>query len=841
MFTQAIRLCASVAIKCKPFSGAILAMALLASPAAMTRAAIQNPSVEQLKVANTQSFTEMAAAVKVLLQIHTHAVKAQKPNHDLQQKILEKAGECITTVAPRYKNYRHLSKENQTAARRLHAELRAIILQIRDNNRETIADLQENMLDQLQDTTAFFKSPCWQRPQYLLTLSSYWLGWNGYYGSQTLAANDPQRSHLLKEAIKGFSRAFIDFKENGAIVSSLFGRGMCYSLLKAYERARKDLKSARMRMSRDNPLYFRCLYEDVRIIYRTGNYETAQRRLAKIAEDFPRDRIPEEIAASLDQIRSKVLIALLEKKGPASQQKQAMAADTPHRRFFRQAKQLAVNPAAVPAFYRYVRENWQSMEDMTFAELGPVGHMALGDVHFDKHRYARALHYYTPLWKDYPAFLSQYQDSVWFRSAYGHCRLKQWEKALIFLTPFHERFPDSPLAHQAADLYYAAANSHYETQPTGPAQKQFIHSIRTYIKQYPDQNPKLNKALFSLAKHYQKSGHLKKAAVEFALVTEDSPNWPAAQHHLLQYYVDALANQHAGGQNYAPETLAIYNRGLQLIKNYNAVVQKQTPSKTIKKMQPGMAILEAQLLMQGPNCDYEKVIKTLQHFETQRPIDTKIGLAALRLRLACYHRLNQMGKVQKELARFSVSPALQKDGHLLLRRIADTHYHQGFQLHKQAPSSADNPHWNTALLVFQKIMHISKDSPKLQDHFESTQLRMASIYIEQNRLEPAEALYREILAKNSLSADAIYNLGLLYEKQQKWDQALETWRQFTDGVEAGSYHWFEARYKTAVTFTHLGNPQKACDILTITLVLHPDFGENALKDKYLDLKSKACQ
>ena len=59
--------------------------------------------------------------------------------------------------------------------------------------------------------------------------------------------------------------------------------------------------------------------------------------------------------------------------------------------------------------------------------------------------------------------------------------------------------------------------------------------------------------------------------------------------------------------------------------------------------------------------------------------------------------------------------------------------------------------------------------------------------------------------------------------------------------KTGTYHWFESRYKTAWAHTKLGNNHKACEILTITLVLHPDFGDDELKQKFIGLKNKLCK
>ena len=75
----------------------------------------------------------------------------------------------------------------------------------------------------------------------------------------------------------------------------------------------------------------------------------------------------------------------------------------------------------------------------------------------------------------------------------------------------------------------------------------------------------------------------------------------------------------------------------------------------------------------------------------------------------------------------------------------------------------------------------------------------------------------------------------------QWQDALTTWRKFSDGTKAGTHHWFESRYKTARALFELGKKDRACDVLTMTLVLHPDLADRELKKRFLDLKSKSCE
>ena len=101
-------------------------------------------------------------------------------------------------------------------------------------------------------------------------------------------------------------------------------------------------------------------------------------------------------------------------------------------------------------------------------------------------------------------------------------------------------------------------------------------------------------------------------------------------------------------------------------------------------------------------------------------------------------------------------------------------------------------------------------------------------------------IYLDNLEQNPESADAIYNLGLISEKEDNWEDALKTWRRFSDGVKNGSHYWFESRYHTAKALYNLGQTENACEILNMTIVLHPELRDNAFKTEFMKLKNDIC-
>ena len=109
------------------------------------------------------------------------------------------------------------------------------------------------------------------------------------------------------------------------------------------------------------------------------------------------------------------------------------------------------------------------------------------------------------------------------------------------------------------------------------------------------------------------------------------------------------------------------------------------------------------------------------------------------------------------------------------------------------------------------------------------------------QMAKAKAIYQEILQRDPKSADAIQNLGLIYEEEGQWEEALATWRKFSRGLETGSYYWFESKYRTATVLNHLGKGDEACKIITMLHVLHPDLRDEEFKQKFTKLQGEVCR
>lgn len=791
-------------------------------------------SINKLNPAIFQSVQETEKAVLLIAQNQKEALSKSEMPFDFQKLILTKSGECISALVAIQIKSSDNHAYNKQKVKEIFLNLRKILKQILTSNEKIISDLQENTLDTLNDPASFLKSPKWQEPQFLISLSSYWIGWNGYHTSMLFDDNDPMFATLLNEAIKGFSKAFLDFTEDDVIVRSLLGRAMCYGKLKIYDKAGQDLKLVKKMIGKEDPLYIRCIYEEIRITYETGNYEIAARSIDEFKEDFAKDKIPEQIKKALDTINFRILVALEGKKAKAQSIK-----DETNSTIFEKLKQVANNPAGADELYRYVKMHAPEIEGLPYEKMGPIASMALGDMMFEKKDYNRALKYYLPIIKDSPSYLSHRIDGVWFRTATIYCKKEQYGDALFYLKQFHEKYPGSVFLSQSVALYYAASINYYSKEKSHEAYNLYIDALEAYINKCRINCTEMSEAHFRMGKHYQKTGNSKKAADMFSLVKPDSINYPSACYHVLQYYLDELDLLAKKGQQNSHEAKIIYKKGMVLLAEYKKAEDKAIHSNYFKKINPHIIILQSGLSFYGSDTDIKNNLKKLKEFEKRFSGNNNLYLNALLLKIKIYQRLGMIEAGQKDLNKFSAKDFWNTDAYKMLSNLAQNFYNEG-RTEEEINTGAVNS-LDFALLVYTTLYKISCKKPEHQKYCDIAQLGMARIYTDKNQLDEAEAMYKDIITRNSMSADAVYNLGLLYEKREQWEKALKIWRKFSDGVKSGTYHWFESRYKTAYALAKLGDNSKACEILNITMVLHPDLGSTELKDKYLRLKAVTCK
>jgi tetratricopeptide (TPR) repeat protein len=828
-------------ISFKIFAATLLLFILAtAYPPSAIYAASPLKTINGINVSDIGSLKKMAQALDLMASTLSRSVSGSGATpFDFQKAVLTKSGECVSALVSLGGNAARLTPAIRQDKINLFLKNRGILSQILALNEKIIFDHQENTLDNLSDPLVFIRSPEWQNPQYLISLSSYWIGWNNYYTTLYFSNGGDQKNKLLDEAIKGFSRAFVDFEEDSVIARSLFGRGLCYRQKKAYVQAIQDLELVKQKVEKEDSLYLRCSYEVAWILYETGKYREALNRMDDIQSDYTGKKIPDEIDAGLTAMKSKILIA---SSGQAANDKNGdrNAAVMDESYIFNELKKMSSSYNGANELYRYSREKVDRLKKLSPAQLGPIAAIAVGDTLFDDTHMDDALAFYLPFYKERHAYLNDRMDGIWFRIAYTYCKKEQWDRAIVFLAPFAKKFPASSRIEEVASLYYVAASSRYAKGGNSSVYKTYIAAIRLYLNRCSSPCPYKDEAHFQLGRHYQKIGQEDRATAQFNRVGNDSPNRFLAKYHALQYYVDTLSSLNKADRKASEAWEKTYRNGTKCLKKYRTLASEHANDKSGKKIAPHMRILSADLLHYGSDSDIRDAIKILDGFEKQYPEDRQLVLKAMVIRVTGFYRLGMMSRMEKDISRFVSVDTPDRDRIDALHKLADNFFRDAESLNKKEFKEKSEKPYAMALMIYQKLAPFScdKDSP---DRFcGMTLLRMAKIHENENRFDEAEAAYLMMMEINPSSADAVYGLGLIYEKMREWDKALAIWRKFSDGMADGSPLWFESKYRTSQALANLGEFKKACDILTITMVLHPDLKDEEMTRDYIALKNRVC-
>jgi tetratricopeptide (TPR) repeat protein len=787
-------------------------------------------SVKELAVDQIKTPQEMKAALRLL---HSRSLEAQEKNQftfSLQKTILSKSGECTSTIV---EFEQQATKEE---IKWLFATNRKAIKAVLNWNQKKIEDLQETKLDQMEDTAVFFASSEWQQPHYLISLASYWLSWNGYYSAIFYPAADPDRKNFLEESIEGFSRSFIDFKEESIVLRSLFGRALCYKELQQYDQAIRDINAVIGKIDKNDALYQRCRYEKVLTSYLTGNYQSVLRELDIFREEVGRKTLSPTMDTELKKLRVKTIIAMAEEE---VQEKEGNSKSLYRKALHELNRLVEIDEKQVGELYRYVNKHAASLSDLSYSELGPIGYLALADWYFNQKDYDRAILYYKNLHSSSSKLITKRMDDIYFRLGYCLNQKKRWHEALTSFESLFKQFPNSAFTGKASCLYYvAAANSYGETTDSTPYAT-YMDATKRYVTHCTETEGK-SEAHFQLGKFYQDRGKKKQALEAFSRVKKDTPHYAEAHYYLVQSNVDKIESLNRRGKPRSKDAKKLYLEAQKQLEEYQSLLLKQAEGPSRKELEAHIVLLQAKLYIYGPEGNYTEALSKLKNFESGFPDNKLLFIIAQRLRVECYQKLQLFQEAQEEINAFINGGPINSDRWAFLNECAKEFYEESKKLRNSGKKIQASQNADIALMIYKHLSSFALQGTSYERFFDSIQLRMAEILSDENKTAQAKALYQDQLKRDPDSADAMYNLGLLYEQEEQWEEALATWKNFSGGFKTGSHYWFESRFHTAKVLNKLGKRDKACEITTMIEILHPNLRDEQFKKKFLVLHNDVC-
>ena len=837
-------------------------------------------AVEQLNISETSSLNELESSLsRMVASSKKSTTDKTQANFKLQEALVIAAGDAASKIFSLYQSPQKPGNQsdNPSTSRRKQAETllldnRELLQHLLKHNEAVVRHFQEHELDKMADPVKFFESEQWQMPQKLISLASYWSGWNGYYASLLMEPDLALRKTILNESIEMFSRSFIDFAEDEITTKSLYGRGLVYKQLEIFGRAAYDFKSVKQRVGREHPLYLSCLYQEALISYEKGNIKVAGAILNSIRSNYLQQDIPEPIRLGIKKLAAQFIISpdgkaskaspiiaktstqtgdkiAKPKQGKSSSETTKPLSKTEINSRFQLLKSVANNdPELFDQFYQYSKQHFSGLTSLSYEELTPIGTLAVADAYFDARNFDAALVLYQQLLKNKPKVIQSHADGVWLRSAFIYSHQKKWSMATDLLAGFSKQFPGSNYLEQVAELYYSAAISQQRGAKNRSNHQTYIQATLNYVE-HCQSCPRIDDAQYELGRYYIRQQKRAAALSAFSKVRPGSTHYFIASFHVAEAQISTLESLARKSQTQSAEALKRHNAAKQILTRYRNTGVKD---KAAAPLRPNWVLLQARFNLLPIAPDYAAAIARLERFNSLLPKDntaTPLRIRGATVRAIAYQRLEQHKQFETTITRLadkaSGASAAALPNYQALQRLANRFYHEAaitpVNQDSTEPTGTQSHAVSAAQFIYQQVAIISRNQTSTQKHLSAVEFRLAELYRRNQQLPQAVKIYRDLINQNPDSADTLYALGHTYRKMQQWRNALETWRQLSDGLDAGSPHWFEARYQTALSMQKLDRGDKACSIAKMTRILHPNLASSEFSQQFSTLETQSCE
>lgn len=712
-------------------------------------------------------------------------------------------------------------------------------------NQTRVDDMLEEKLEQMQHKDAFFASPEWQQPQYLLSVISYWLGWNNYYAALLYQAGVKDRYALLEEAVSCFTRTLPDLQEPALARRCIFGRALCFKEQKKYEKALQDMQSLMANVPRGDLLYMQAGYEQALISHLSGNHALAVKQIQGLQAGGASGAMPQQIQDQLKQLQTHIALAIAEKTG-AGTGAAGKESDLGSMQELRRV--VEDDPTRAGVLYRYVFDRAERLQAVPEAELGSIGGMAVADWLFDRKEYDAAGVRYQRLYAAPDRPIAAYRDGLCFRLAYCHAQKQQWQDALACLEELFQKSPGSSFGGKAACLYHVVAAQAYQLQPSEGLFARYIKAAECYVKNCPEEQDK-SEAYFQLGRYRQQQGRLDDAQTAFARVGRDSTHYDEARQsalricaNRLQTDVEAFESLMHEGQGQSEKAVQLYRESLKRAEDCHKTF---TGTKTLdgdSELDAYVTILLARLYLHAAEPSPRKALPLLKGYEGRYVLKTQQAVLhdmARKLRLECCLQLGLLEEAEREIAALTGTAAVDKTTWAFLTACAERHYSRAMEGQAQAPADESGRDVQAAMVIYKSLAGIAGKDDAYGHLYDPLRMRLAGLYSLDHQPAQAAAIYQEQLQRDPASADALYNLAVAYEKQDKWEDAVSAWSRLSRGLAPGDSHWSEARLRTAQALIRLGKHKEACEVIAVTEARDPS-RDAAMKRNYAELQSAYC-
>jgi tetratricopeptide (TPR) repeat protein len=701
----------------------------------------------------------------------------------------------------------------------------------------TVKEMEVLQLGAMEDEEAMeslYASRRWKELEVTVSIANYRLNKAKYYWALVCPDNSPEKIKLLKEASDGFLYSYNVVYQNAQLTAySFLGRALCIRELGNFQESIKELDYIIQKgeESLSPTILWRARYERARTYLLAGKeYDCLQEVNILLNNTIDSDTDP-NLVNNMKFLKIKasfIMITRKENKLNPQQVKDIYSEALITAKQLIKVSDYWQNQVFSVLTQDIVRE-YLMQQDLHDPYIGWI----LGEGLFYEKRFAEAISFFKTALSTTASERHPDKGDINFKLGICYYNLKRFKEAIPYFAKSIFRYPKADTLEKAAYLHYRS----YENLYGENWSKSYIKAIDHYLKHFP-QHPFASDAHYRLGKYYGQKEKRLAAIRELEKVKKGSRYFIQARFFIYKYRTEEFERLRAKP---GTDIKQLYRDAMIARNKFMAAIGRKSRDKWqrrgLNEIMGYAALLSAKLFIYGPEGKYQQAIDVLKNFERTFPNQKELFPLVKILRIEAFQRLQDFKKAKEEVKRFIKSYNTSPKAQEILSLLAEQFSEKGDRVEKPPISSDAALEKNKiAILIYENLFSTTQE----EDIKEDIQYSLAPLYLKLGDYQRAKSIYQEIIMKNPQSIQALNGLGEIYEREEKYQQALEYWRILEEKLTVGDPAWYDAKYRLAATYDKIGNKQQACKILTVTRLLHPDLGGKDSKHKFLRLEEKVC-
>jgi tetratricopeptide (TPR) repeat protein len=734
-----------------------------------------------------------------------------------EQQLFGSLADVSVEVANRYDAWaRAGTADAKSSAAGLADGLLPLLERLYDYHQGKIDRAQNQIIAQDGNPEVLYDQRWWQIDRGFALAAAGQLSWLHYRCAMLHPEQKEKRKEWLKKSVKEFSE-FVYSNDPKMSGESLLGRALAESELGEREAAIGDLQAILDR-GKDSPLYGPAKLAMVQVKAGGGGAD-ALGESAKMLADAQTSGMSEDGLNQIKLLRLEALASAGGKGGMTDAQRreaQALAHELSQlgASWSKRVYDIAVSHLKDPRMLlgNTVSAEWIAAENLASAD-----------------KFHEAIPAYEAVLRSTDPGAREHATEAHHRLGVCYFRLGRFADAEREFRTFLNAAGNSPLAPEASYLQFRSAEGLYRQKPSVETRGMFTGAVQNYVQKYP-KHENYYEGLFRWAEVLQGDRRFQEAADAYAKVKGPPAFEARAAASEIQCLADTLTNAPKdatkewaeGIRNRASQA---YTRFLSLAQNPKAGVAAEDRARA--------TLAKAMTESAGPAPRLAQSLDTLKDFETRYPKSTEMLPLAGALRLAAASGLGRYDDAARGVAALpktkddpGFANLLEKIAHNFLRTSADT-----------APTDpAAAQKWAAlAATLFDRLK--TADGRAVPDEVKQN---LAQVYVEQNRLEDAAALYRDLVTQNPKSKTLLRNAAMVADRRNDAADAAQYWARLAMLEQVATPVWYEARLATARSLLAGRQADAACKSVQEVDGFRPDLRDQATKQKFQDLAGKAC-